>query len=527
MSYAICRMQKISNAKNIVGVQLHNRRERNHSNTNPDIDFSSSNKNYTLLESKPNMTFNQIIDEKLKQNYKGKKAIRKDAVKMCELLFTSDNNFFQNISAEKQREYFEDCFQFACNRYGKDNIISAIVHLDEHTPHLHIDFIPLTTDGRLSAKSLFGGKTALQQLQDDFFKIVGTKYNLERGKRADLENPEYQTTKHLTTSQYKAKMVNEQVIQAEQQLSELKGKVLELQEVQKIQGKKSFTGALKNITYKEFLDLKATAEKVDEVDDKLSEINFKLDELKQKQQKLNENTIALKQKETEIQKKIEELSNIEATVETTLKQHFEQIKQQKFEEIKSELDLYIKSVNEFCEKKVKQEYIESSLNFQKRVFKENLGIKQLNLLKRAFKIPLEIENYHQLTKYLKDNFNIEKGTSIKFQRLSKDIAKISDNLSSIIVNISEQHTDETIKILCKEFVITPEQAKTITEKCRKLSISKENNKDTQKFISTIKKTQPNNARFSLSDLQSPNYAPKSNLTSEQEQQINRKRGRSR
>ena len=254
MSFGICRVQKIKGASGVVGLQLHNRREREHSNSNPDIDRSRSSLNYSLTDNRT-MNYNKLIDERLKQAYKGKKAIRKDAVRMCEVLFTSDGEFFSRISEQEQRQFFLDCFEFAVQRYGKENIIAATVHLDEATPHLHLDFVPLTPDGRLSAKEVLGNRPQLQQLQDDFFSSVSSKYGLERGQRADIESKE-RPRKHLETAEYKEKIAKERTQQAEQaiqsanqriqeveqeqrtaeqHLQDLKGKVLKAEEVNRIE----------------------------------------------------------------------------------------------------------------------------------------------------------------------------------------------------------------------------------------------------------------------------------------------------
>lgn len=268
MSIGVCRVQKISGAGNITGCQIHNRREREHSNTNPDIDFTQSMNNFSLLD-KTNKPYNLLIDERLKVAYKGKRAIRKDAVKLCEMLFTSDTQFFKNLSPKETKQYFQDCYNFACERYGKENIISAVVHFDETTPHLHLDFVPLTSDGRLSAKEILGVKADLQKLQDDFYNQVSSKYGLERGNRADLENNE-PTKKHLTTQEYKLKTTKDKLQQAqseliktEQQIKQssdtletLQGRILTQQQVNALNGKKSLTGALKGISYEDYLSLK-------------------------------------------------------------------------------------------------------------------------------------------------------------------------------------------------------------------------------------------------------------------------------
>lgn len=271
MSAGVCRVQKIkSGAKDIAGVQIHNRRERKHSNSNPDIDFTKSGENYTLKETK--LTYNKAVQERVQNGYKSQKSIRKDAVLMCEVLFTSDKAFFERLSDEQERAFFADCYKFAADRYGEENIISAVVHKDEKTPHLHLDFVPLTTDGRLSAKSVLGGKKDLQKLQDDFFAEVGRKWELERGNRADLDDPNAEKPrKHLETVELKRKTEMElaekekAALIAENQLKELNGKVLSAQELKAIEGKKSFGGALKNVSWEEWQSVKTTAEYVNRV----------------------------------------------------------------------------------------------------------------------------------------------------------------------------------------------------------------------------------------------------------------------
>lgn len=209
MSCCICRVAKIKKASGVAGIQIHNRREREHSNTNPDIDFERSHLNYSLIDT-PNRSYNAIADERIANGYKGLKAIRKDAVRVCEVLFTSDTDFFINKSSDEQRQYFTACLNWANGRFGKENIIAATVHMDEATPHMHLDFVPLTKDGRLTAKDVLGNKYDLQLMQDDFYNTVGKPWGLERGERADLDNPEAEKPqKHKTTAEYKRQMERE------------------------------------------------------------------------------------------------------------------------------------------------------------------------------------------------------------------------------------------------------------------------------------------------------------------------------
>ncbi|MCM1224587.1 MAG: plasmid recombination protein [Lachnospiraceae bacterium] len=213
MSIGICRVQKISGTSGGVGAYFHNERIKDHSNSNPDIDFSRSAENYHVGEYANALSYNQRTEKRLAEGYKGKRAIRKDAVKLVEVLFTSDKAFFDN-QPDNGRAYFKDCLEWASERFGADNIIADVVHLDEATPHMHLDFVPLTADGRLSAKELLGDKKQLQKLQDDFYEKVGRRYGLERGSRANLEAGE-SGKPHLTTEELKAETLKKEIEQLE------------------------------------------------------------------------------------------------------------------------------------------------------------------------------------------------------------------------------------------------------------------------------------------------------------------------
>jgi len=206
MSFGVCRAIKLKGGSAAAGVQIHNRREREHSNTNPDIDFSRSHLNYTLVDT-PGKSYNALANERIKEGYTGAKAIRKDAVKIVEMVFTSDGDFFKGKTLQEQRLWFETCLKWARDSFGADNIIAATVHMDERTPHLHVDFVPLTPDGRLSAKDLLGGPVNMQHMQDSFYDVCGKPWGLERGERADFENPDaLKPRKHLSTPDYKRVM---------------------------------------------------------------------------------------------------------------------------------------------------------------------------------------------------------------------------------------------------------------------------------------------------------------------------------
>ena len=182
----------------IVGIERENERDENYKSTrNPQIDKSRTHLNYhTLPHEKKYLAF---IDKRIKE-LAPKRKIKDDAVLITSFILGSDKEFFAGITPEMQKQFFDDCTEFFAERYGKENVVSAVVHLDESTPHLHFNLMPVT-DGRLCAKVLFD-RTALRDLQTDFYEAVGKKYGLERGKEGS-------TAKHLDTVAFKTKKMTE------------------------------------------------------------------------------------------------------------------------------------------------------------------------------------------------------------------------------------------------------------------------------------------------------------------------------
>ncbi|HEH7849054.1 TPA: plasmid recombination protein [Staphylococcus aureus] len=199
MSYSIIRVSKVKSGTNTTGTQKHVQRENNNYE-NEDIDHSKTYLNYDLVN-EYNQNFNNLIDEKIEQNYTGKRKIRTDAVKHVDGLITSDKEFFDNQTPEDTKQFFEHAKEFLEQEYGKDNLLYATVHMDEKTPHMHYGVVPITDDGRLSAKQVVGNKKALTEFQDRFNEYVNQRgYDLERGQSRQVTN-----AKHEQMSQYKQK----------------------------------------------------------------------------------------------------------------------------------------------------------------------------------------------------------------------------------------------------------------------------------------------------------------------------------
>lgn len=221
VGYAVVHMMKIKSGA-VGGIQSHNNREHE-PKTNPDVDMSRSEDNYDLI---PCDNYKRSIKEKLSNLVESSRAIRKDAVVVCNFIVTSDNETMDALGTDRQREFFQDSVKWFSDRYGADRVLNATVHMDETTPHLHIGVMPITQDGRLSAKAIFT-KTEMKAIQTEFARDVGEKYGLERGvegsERTHLSEARFKEQKALEMANEHGAIAQELQIIAEdckQELSE-------------------------------------------------------------------------------------------------------------------------------------------------------------------------------------------------------------------------------------------------------------------------------------------------------------------
>ena len=221
VGYAVVHMMKIKSGA-VGGIQSHNNREHE-PKTNPDVDMSRSEDNYDLISCD---NYKRSIKEKLSNLVESSRAVRKDAVVVCNFIVTSDNETMEALGADRQREFFQDSVKWFSDRYGADRVLNATVHMDETTPHLHIGVMPITQDGRLSAKAIFT-KTEMKAIQTEFARDVGEKYGLERGvegsERTHLSEARFKEQKALEMANEHGAIAQELHVLAEdckQELSE-------------------------------------------------------------------------------------------------------------------------------------------------------------------------------------------------------------------------------------------------------------------------------------------------------------------
>ena len=276
MSYCVARMEKMK-SDNLVGIGNHNqRRFSNHSNK--DIDVSKSHLNYDILDKVK--SYKTDIEGYINANKSSKRAVRKDAVLVCEWIITSDSDFFESMSPADTREYFQTAIDFFAERYGSKNLMYAQVHLDERTPHMHLGIVPFDKDNKLTAKTMFD-REALQDIQNELPLYMNERgFKVERG-RAGSE------AKHLTVQEYKD--VQKEIKKQSEVLDEVKK---ELESVKNVTRTKDFLDELDSKSKKTLLgkDVKISQEDYQELKEQLLGADkslLEMDKLKQHNQKLS------------------------------------------------------------------------------------------------------------------------------------------------------------------------------------------------------------------------------------------------
>lgn len=427
MSYTVLHMQKLKQPA-IKGIQIHNQREKE-SQTNPDIDLTKSNLNYDLVN-QTNIDYNQKINERIEEGVTTGKTIRKDAVRVASFLVTSDRHFFDQLSPGQEREFFESAYDFFCDKYGKENIAYATVHKDEKTPHMHVGFVPITEDGRLSAKDFFGKKQQLVKLQDEFHEhMQESGFDMERGISSDR--------KHIETARFKA----ETVVKLEQEAKEKYEKTMnQLHEIEdrvemigKIEPKKVLgTRMVKEEDYQMLMGYakEGAAYKI-QADNLQEELQNNQKEIVQLKSAIQKGQDKIRRSYKEIEKENEDLKeNLDVLAE---KKALKKVKNveivKKYEGLVEKYNGLVRMYNEQLQEKKNLKQKISDLNFQNRSFQnENRELKSENqsLKETILKFSKEFSAFKErVVKGLNYQFDRIK-TRLSINNVDKDKIKFLD-----------------------------------------------------------------------------------------------------
>lgn len=186
------------------GIQRENTRTATEYNNrvNPGMDVF----NVTLKESS---NWLQDIDNEIRAA--GAKS-RSNSVLALDTIYTASPEFFQGKANAENDKFFQDCLKFHESRFG--HIISAVVHYDETTPHLHVISVPLTKDNRLSARDVIGNKSKMSKTQDAFFEQVGRGYGLVRGIHMDGQEKK----QHISAQEHELREIKQEIAREKEHL---------------------------------------------------------------------------------------------------------------------------------------------------------------------------------------------------------------------------------------------------------------------------------------------------------------------
>ena len=192
-------MKKYGNKdkNNITPIELENERDEFYKSENPDLDSSRTKNNFHTIT--PDGSYMDKINERI-STLTLKRKVRVDATLMCSVIIGSDGKFFSTLSDWEIKLFFKEATDYFVRHYGRENIISAVAHMDETNPHMHLNLVPIF-EGRLCANELFN-EVRLTQLQTNIWKEFAEHWGLERGKPGS-------DAVHLDTAKFKAKRIRE------------------------------------------------------------------------------------------------------------------------------------------------------------------------------------------------------------------------------------------------------------------------------------------------------------------------------
>ena len=290
--YAILRFAKYKGPE-IGHIESHNERTKEKYASNPDVDTTRSRLNFHLV-----MPERQYRAEAEKQIAEAGCRTRSDSVRVVEVLVTASPEFFKGKNRSEVKAYFTEALDFIQKHQSKDTIISAVVHMDEKTPHMHLCFVPLTKDKRLSAKEIVGNKKKLTWWQDEFWKRMVGKYpDLERGESASETG-----RTHIPPRLFKEAV----------HLNRMKDQIMAILNDSNPFNKKSKAEELEALLDKYIPGVEAMRTKLKKYDKTYKELTAENAELEKELNSASRESI---QKKLEIQRKLSELDELRRTVD--------------------------------------------------------------------------------------------------------------------------------------------------------------------------------------------------------------------
>jgi len=173
MSYAICRTAKLKTAGNLGGVNDHLHRLRETPNADRELTYQNQQ-----LRGGDDLA----ADVQARLDAAGC-TVRKNAVLAVEHVLTVSPEFLNfhkgeangkpallgsQTDRERLAQFRARALEWVDERYGRENVVSAVLHVDEKTPHLHIIVVPIDQKGKLNCRAYLGGAEKMRAMQTSF-----------------------------------------------------------------------------------------------------------------------------------------------------------------------------------------------------------------------------------------------------------------------------------------------------------------------------------------------------------------------
>jgi len=289
--YGILRFAKYKGPE-IGRIEAHNERTKENYASNPDVDTERSKYNFHLV--KPNGKYRAEAEKQIAEV--GCRT-RTDSVRVVETLITASPEFFKDKKKAQIKEYFEHALKFILKHVPQERILSAVIHVDEKTPHMHLSFVPITEDGRLSAKDIVGNRKKLTWWQDEFWKHMVKKYpDMERGESASETGRE-----HIPPRLFKEAI----------HLNRMKDQIMQILADTNVLNKKTKTEELEALLKKYIPSVEQMKTKLKKYDAAYKTLKTEITELEKKLDDSKESTL----KKLEISRKLQEYEELRKTVE--------------------------------------------------------------------------------------------------------------------------------------------------------------------------------------------------------------------
>lgn len=290
--------------------------------SNNEIDLDKTHLNYDLVESNKNLY--QRVKLRVEE-VRPVSRIQKNSVVDYSNIITVPKEQFENWGIEKSKEYLKEVYNYFCKEFGKENVVSAKIHLDETSPHMHLHFVPVSDIGKLQARSV------MTPARINKIHTEAPKYLQEKG--FDVERGTGKTEKSLEIHRFKAEKLKEDINALEYELKALTGDLKGIEATYKaidgIEYKKSPLGAKISLKEDDFIKLIDISKKgvvglgnIERLKSELARIESKSSGLGDENKNLKKDVRELKNENKDLKLKVNKANKIIGSLSSEFKNEF-------------------------------------------------------------------------------------------------------------------------------------------------------------------------------------------------------------